>query len=227
MVLPALGVVMHITGASYKASDAWFHNPSAGASAHLIIDLDGTIYQEVDFNDRAWAEGAGNPYYYSFETVGSSGPLTNAQVNSFARAYAWLAQKDKIPYQLADLPGQKGLGWHGMGGNAWGGHPYCPGEPRKQQRPLILQIAQGQAPTPAPPTTEETEVAKFVTTAGQGMFIDNGLTMRWLIDSDDVSSVKNTGEVTDPNLYGLPESAFYRRPLVGAVPAGWKGKVLT
>jgi hypothetical protein len=162
---PCLGVVEHITGSTFSAADGWFHNPSAQASAHLIIDYDGTTYQEVAFDDKAWAEAAGNPNYYSIETVGISTtePLTNAQVASFARAYRFLADLDGLPYALAEAPGQRGLGWHGMGGNSWGGHPYCPGEPRKAQRPLILQLAQGGAPTPPQevdmPTSWEVKIA--------------------------------------------------------------------
>lgn len=219
---PLLGVVMHITGSSYSAADGWFHNPSAKASAHLIIDLDGTIYQEVDFDDKAWAQASGNPSYYSFETAGTGGPLTKAQVLAFARAYAWLQHKDRFPFALAEAPGQRGLGWHGMGGVAWGGHPYCPGEDRKNQRPLILQLAQGQQPSP--PSEEDMSKNIFITTLSEGIFVTSGPTqMRWVQGRDDLAACKNTGEVTDPNVYALPPVAFYARKLVGTVPPDWRG----
>jgi hypothetical protein len=41
----------------------------------------------------------------------------------------------------ADRPGQLGFGWHGMGGSDWGGHTGCPGDPRKNRRQAILDMA--------------------------------------------------------------------------------------
>jgi hypothetical protein len=146
---PTLGVVMHIMGASMSAADGWFHNPQSKVSAHFGIANNGHLVQWVDTDDRSWAQGAGNSMYYSVETEGSSGPLTAPQVDTFARLYAELQHLDGFPFALADKPGEHGLGWHGMGGQAWGGHPYCPGEDRKKQRLAILTRAQGGQP----PTT--------------------------------------------------------------------------
>ncbi len=66
---------------------------------------------------------------------------------------AWIHQTHGIPLQLADTPAGSGFGWHGMGGNAWGGHPGCPGDQRKAQRYTILVAAKAilqPAPAPAP-----------------------------------------------------------------------------
>lgn len=53
-----LYLMLHYT-AGLKASGAidWFQKPVAEASAHLVIDRDGTITQMVDFNLRAWHAG--------------------------------------------------------------------------------------------------------------------------------------------------------------------------
>jgi hypothetical protein len=69
-----------------------------------------------------------------------------------ARLYKWGHDTYGWPYSLAEAPGQRGFGWHGMGGGAWGGHTGCPGDLRKNRRQAILTQAQGSAPAPKPPT---------------------------------------------------------------------------
>ena len=51
-------LIMHYTaGASAESSVAWFLNPAAKASAHLVIGRNGQITQVVAFNRRAWHAG--------------------------------------------------------------------------------------------------------------------------------------------------------------------------
>lgn len=51
-------LVIHYTGASSADSAInWFLNPTAKASAHLVIGRDGTITQMVAFNRKAWHAG--------------------------------------------------------------------------------------------------------------------------------------------------------------------------
>ena len=51
-------IIIHFTaGRSAESSIAWFKNPSAQASAHLVIARDGTITQLIDFNKIAWHAG--------------------------------------------------------------------------------------------------------------------------------------------------------------------------
>ncbi len=51
-------IIIHFTaGRSAESSVAWFKDPSAKASAHLVIGRDGKIYQLVDFNLKAWHAG--------------------------------------------------------------------------------------------------------------------------------------------------------------------------
>jgi len=56
--LQPLYLIIHYT-AGLRASGAisWFQNPEAKASAHLVIDRDGTVTQMVDFNRVAWHAG--------------------------------------------------------------------------------------------------------------------------------------------------------------------------
>lgn len=151
LVRPLWGVVMHIMGSTLAAADAWFHNPSSQVSAHFGIGVDGHVVQWVDTADKAWHAMAANPNYIGIETEGVGGPLTDAQVLSFARVYRDLQLLEGFPFAVAEVPGAHGLNWHGAGGASWGGHLYCPGDDRKAQRGHIIALAQGQpAPTPAP-----------------------------------------------------------------------------
>lgn len=51
-------LVMHYTaGRDMDSAVHWFENPSANASAHLVIGRDGSIVQMVAFNRKAWHAG--------------------------------------------------------------------------------------------------------------------------------------------------------------------------
>ena len=136
-----LGLIVHVTtnnGDPYN----FFSDPNNQASSTWWASAAGLMEQYVDADLRAWAQAAGNDTYNSVESSGvPSDPLTPAQVESIAQLYAWGVVTYGWPYALAEAPGQAGLGWHGMGGAAWGGHYYCPGDLRKNQRQAILDRA--------------------------------------------------------------------------------------
>jgi len=120
-------------------TDSWFHNPSAKASSHFGVGKGGRIFQWVDTDDAAWAEAAGNSSWISIECEGQPGDsLTDTQLNAVAQVVSWAHETEGFPLQISDSPAVPGLGWHGMGGTAWGNHPNCPGDPIKAQRPAIL-----------------------------------------------------------------------------------------
>ena len=51
-------LIMHYTaGTTLAGAVSWFQSPQAQASAHLVIDRDGSIGQLVAFNRRAWHAG--------------------------------------------------------------------------------------------------------------------------------------------------------------------------
>jgi len=137
------GLVLHVEEGTEWGTDSWFHNPNAQVSAHFGVSKTGVIDQWVDTDDKAWAEVAGNPYWVSVETEGfDTEAFTSPQVSALGRLFAWLRQiYPAIPLVSTDDPNGGGLGWHGMGGAAWGGHIGCPGDLRKAARPQILQIA--------------------------------------------------------------------------------------
>ena len=111
--------------------------------SHLWIAKDGHAEQYASLWRASWAQGAGNDTYWSIETEGlPTEPLTDAQVRTLAAFHAWSGTADAI----ASSPGDKGIGTHQMGGQAWGGHT-CPDPamglpgPRSRQRQAILNAA--------------------------------------------------------------------------------------
>ena len=51
-------LILHYTaGPTLSGTVSWFQNPEAQASAHLVIDRNGSIVQMVAFNRRAWHAG--------------------------------------------------------------------------------------------------------------------------------------------------------------------------
>jgi hypothetical protein len=152
----AIGVVLHVEAGTEAGTCQVFSEASYKASSHFGIAKVGRIDQFADTAVEAWAQAAGNGSYFSIETEGQpSEPLTDAQIASFAKLYAWLKclPNAAFGFTLADVPGQPGLGWHGMGGAAWGGHTGCPGDLRKAQRQSIIDLARpkGVAPMYSPP----------------------------------------------------------------------------
>lgn len=147
------GLVWHIAEGSYQGTISWQKNPDADVSSHFVIGLNpGEVAQLLDTNLTAWTQAAGNGHWVSVEFAGfATGQLTAAQFEAAAQLYAWLVEVYDIPIQLAESPSGQGLGWHGMGGIAWGNHPGCPGPANVALRPSNLgRVAQilGQVPTP-------------------------------------------------------------------------------
>lgn len=141
------GVVLHIMEGTLDGSDSWFRNPQSQASSHFGVGKDGRIYQWVDTADRAWAQSAGNRTWLSIEHEGHGGDsLTAAQLAATARIIAWAHTVHGVPLQATDSVTGRGIGWHGMGGSAWGGHYDCPGNPIKAQRAAIIAAAKGGPP---------------------------------------------------------------------------------
>jgi hypothetical protein len=137
------GLVLHIQEGTESGSEAWFKNPSAQASAHFLNPKSGGLRQLVDTKDRAWAEAGGNSHWVSVENEGFvPDKLTDSQVENCAQLLAWLHKTYAVPLQSTDDPNGRGLGWHGMGGAAWGGHTGCPGDNIKAQRGAIIARAQ-------------------------------------------------------------------------------------
>lgn len=158
-----LGLILHVQAGNGELT-GWYDNPNSDASSAWQVRKDGQILQFGDPDvDKFWTQAAGNPDYGAVETEGfPSEPLTPEQIEGVAQIYAKGHVEEGWPFQLAEKPGGRGLGWHGMGGKAWGNHPYCPGDIRKAQRGAILararQIAAGSGGS-APLQSEEDQMA--------------------------------------------------------------------
>jgi hypothetical protein len=83
--------------------------------------------------------------WISVENEGISGTsgyaLNENQLNNAATLLAWLNLTEGVPMQLAETPADMGLGYHRMGGGAWGATS-CPGAFIIAQRPDIAARAQ-------------------------------------------------------------------------------------
>ena len=137
------GMILHVMQGSLAGSVAWAKNPASQVSFHFGTSKAGACQQLVDTDVTAWTQGAGNGSWVSVENEDFSGnPLNAAQVENVAQLYARGVREYGWPYRLANSPSEFGLGWHGMGGVAWGNHPDCPGQPIIDQRGLILARAE-------------------------------------------------------------------------------------
>lgn len=144
-----LGAVLHVNQSNGNLFN-WFNGPH-DVSAHFEVYKSGAVEQYLDTSVSSWCQADGNSTYVSIETEGyDREPLTRAQLVATAKLYAWLHTTHGIPLRLAEHPGERGFGWHGMGGAAWGGHTGCPGAKRKAQRSEILKLAAALAHDPAP-----------------------------------------------------------------------------
>jgi N-acetylmuramoyl-L-alanine amidase len=143
----ARGVVQHTEAGFEAGTFATFMDPGSQVSAFFSVGEDGTAHQylPVGHGYVAWAQAAGNPGWYSCECedkLRSGTPMTDIQLTVFAQIYSALAERDGFGYAITDdTVNGRGLITHGDGGNAWGGHPDCPGQVRKAQRPEILARA--------------------------------------------------------------------------------------
>ena len=134
-----LGLIEHITTNDFSPY-GFFSNPNNKASSHFWIAKNGKIEQYIDLANYSWAQASGNYTYTSCEIAGQEGTAkTPEQVTSLAELYLWGHNNPDLawPLQLANGAGQKGLGYHAMGGTSWG-HQFCPGAVRLAERPLVL-----------------------------------------------------------------------------------------
>lgn len=142
-----VGVVLHIQQGTEAGTEAWQRNPKSQVSSHFLLPKTGGIRQMVDTEDAAWCEVAGNRHWLSIECEGRSGDLlTAAQLDAAARILLWAHHTYGVPLATSNdwralVPALGGLGYHAMGGNAWGGHFDCPGTPIINQRALIVARA--------------------------------------------------------------------------------------
>jgi hypothetical protein len=159
-----VGLVLHVQ-AGNGSPYGWFNNLASQASSTFWAGKRGQREQYGDYDERMWAQADGNETYASIETEGyPDEPLTDAQLDSVAVAYAEGVRLWSWPLQVANAPGQPGLGTHAMGGSDWGGHTGCPGTIRTGQRAEILRRA-GAILNPPPEDDVTPDDIKAIATA--------------------------------------------------------------
>jgi len=223
---PPKGMVLHIAEGN-SANGVWnWQNGLHDVSSYFIVAKDGTIIQAVDLDNRAWTQGAGNPGWIGVENCGfHTEALTPAQIEANAGILAWLHILYGVPLQSTDDPlNGRGLGWHGMGGTAWGGHTGCPGDQIKAQRPTILARAAQIVNPPQPPTPPEDDDMPRIVKCDNGdpmVLITNSIHARWVQDE---AELKDLTALYGPVQTWAPRD-FYRPVLVGPAPAtGFAGR---
>ena len=105
--LKATKVAIHYTGEADvpgRNTVSYFNNVVANghkvngkyvyASAHYVIDLDGTIYQLIPTDERCYATNEANSYAIAIEvaTTGKDNHYTDATYKSMVHLVAWLCQ---------------------------------------------------------------------------------------------------------------------------------------
>lgn len=143
----ARGMVQHTEAGFEAGTFATFMDPSKQVSAFFSVGEDGRTHQYLPVGRGfvAFAQAAGNPFWYSCECedkLNPGRPMTDIQVTTVAQIYNALAEHDGFEYAITDdTVNGNGLITHGDGGDAFGGHPDCPGPVRKAQRPEIIARA--------------------------------------------------------------------------------------
>jgi N-acetylmuramoyl-L-alanine amidase len=105
-------IVIHYTGDdSCEGAVSWLCARQSGVSAHLVIDKDGTVYQLLRFNVKAWHAGKsdynGEPNVNSFsvgiECVGVGDYWPDEQVEAIRAVVAALFKA----YPMTDVVGHQ------------------------------------------------------------------------------------------------------------------------
>lgn len=235
VVRPPRGMVLHIAeGTSIDGVWNW-QNGQHQVSSYFIVAKDGTVWQAVDLANKAWTQAAGNAEWIGVENCGfHTDPLTPAQVEANAGILAWLHTNHAVPLQPTDDPTNgRGLGWHGMGGTAWGGHFGCPGDQIKSQRALILdraRILSGSPtphPNPSPSPTEQDDLMLLVKGDQPAVYrVRNDRTSKVWIKNEDILTIDKTLQ----NQLGMRSEVIQWNqqyldtiPIVGPKPAGYTG----
>jgi N-acetylmuramoyl-L-alanine amidase len=100
-------IVMHFTdGPSAQGAINRFLNPAEQVSAHYIIDRDGTIYQMVQDDDKAWHAKAANARSIGIEHVAMPGQqMSQKQTVASVALLRWLMATYRI--KLAGITGHR------------------------------------------------------------------------------------------------------------------------
>lgn len=102
-IKPLYLIIHYTAGGPAEGTINWLKNPKAKASAHLVIDRDGSITQMVDFDNRAWHAGESkwgeiidlNSYSIGIE-LANYGPFNRRADGAWVSDYGNILSSDKI-----------------------------------------------------------------------------------------------------------------------------------
>ncbi|MGX8702084.1 N-acetylmuramoyl-L-alanine amidase [Caproiciproducens sp.] len=78
-------IVNHITGGNKVSSAINEFTVNDRASAHFVVDLDGTVYQCVDIRQAAWGNGTSQTQYYSAVQDGKTVSLASKVWSQYSK----------------------------------------------------------------------------------------------------------------------------------------------
>lgn len=122
-------VVIHVNDGSTRGTFEWWSEKGHEADgAQLQISRNGRSYQTCPLDTLCWHAGEANGVSVGIEhegwhTMSREQWLTGPQLHVSADRCAWILHQ----YGLGAPKLHKNIFPHGFGGNAWGGHPDCPG----------------------------------------------------------------------------------------------------
>lgn len=223
------GVVLHIAEGTFEGTVAWCQNTSARVSAHFVVATSGAVAQLVDTDTQSWCQSLGNADWLSIEHEGRGGDaLTAAQIAADARILARAHAEYGIPLVPTDSTQGRGLGYHAMGGAAWGGHYSCPGDRIIAQRMEIIRAAEQLITTGATDMEMEDDMRSLLRYRdAPHVFLTDGLFARWVTTEGEIADLRQLGAEGTIRLgYGGQVRVVARRELVGRiigrVPSGWE-----
>lgn len=170
------GAVVHVNDGPNVSLWSWVNSPTSNMSCHFQILQNGAIEQYLDTDLWSWCQADGNQAWVSIEmptlpTVG----MTAQQIASAAKLVRWLSDLYHFPLAITDSVNGTGLGYHGMGGAAWGGHTSCPGTIRIAQRAQIISQASGVTST-----QEDFDMPYSQWPAAEKAALSNDIVTAWL-----------------------------------------------
>lgn len=108
-------MTVHIT--AVRATDIYGPNKGPGGTyAHCHNSRNGQFRQHQELNRMSQADLDGNGETVSIENEGREGdPLTEAQIDNLARAFAHCVLELGVPNRIATVDDTRGLAWHRLG----------------------------------------------------------------------------------------------------------------
>lgn len=209
-------IIAHSAGGGGELYGWWMNDQSRGLESHFWIGWNGEIYQYMDTDRRADANGEANGFAISIETASTthaSEPWTDAQVAALIRLCVWLcATHPGIATRLMEHPTDSGLAWHIQFGapGPWtkARGKVCPGPARIAQfRDVIVPaVAAAFDGPPATPPSEEDFMTSDEAKALLDRLIASNTRIEGVLREHDEILSRLQSDVLDPRSTGIRQT---------------------